>query len=1595
MNTTTIDCTGSNQYPAPVPLDGSPTERPLRSAIVFTLTLILGSLSMLAAFPGTAGAQITAAKDCIARPVGNSGSYTSTCAHDVSLTGYKTLNIPGATQCNARTGTSATIDAGSSGTIGVAENPQTVCLEYTDAATQYSSGYAACNITANDCGSSGVTYSEATKLPVATISVGSTSLDEGGSSGATIAIIVSDSQAIITQNLVINFTSDNSDVTITPTSLTFTESNKNTAQTITLTGAQDADGVNDTATITATPAITSGVYAAVATGTATVFDDDDGIVLSDAAVTVNEGGGPGTFTVELSKEPSSGPVTLSVASGDTNLVTVSPRTLTFTTSNYSTAQTVIVTPAGSDNDGTDESVNITVSATSGTTAIDQTKTITVADDDGEIVVSAGVINLIEGGSAGSLAVTLGAPPKASATITVTSDDTGAVTVSPASLTFSASNYQTPQTVTLTPVIDSGVLDESVTVTLSAGAGYRASDVSRRVEVDDDAPTPFDGTIMVDPETITVEEGSTVNVAVTLSEAPTTDVVLKVINPSGSVFEDVTLSSSNINTSNWSNTITLSIEAAEDSDYDDEVDTIILVIEVDDSDGGVTRSREFARKSLIVSVDDDDTPPSGSIVVSSPTVSLDEGGNDGTFFVSLGGTAPTQNVVLSVTSADTGAVTVSPATLTFTPANSTTTQTVTVSPVDDDDSADESVTIALAVTSNNLTAADQITTVTVDDDEVSSVDFDREGPLTITEGNSLTIAVMLGGQAPTQNVTVNIGKSNADVKIDTDPNADGDQQALTFTPQNSTDPQSVVITVVHDADVTDETDTITFAATGGITATSTKALTIIDDDTPRIVVRPAGTLVFDEGRTHEMTVNLSGNTPTTDVTVALTNTNSDITFDTNPNIAGNQTALTFTPTNSTVPQTVSVMSIVDSDSTDDTDTITLTATGGISATMTKAVDLRERPFRLSSDDALVIPEGASRVFSFRLAARPTGDVDVAVSSTNQDITVSPESFSFSTANWNSSRNVSVSVAEDDDPDDDRGTVILTATGSGLTGRTVDKLIEVDDNDDIRFSVDTLEVDEEGESTFTVRLWKRPSGNVNLNFSNDNQDVTVDVDPNLDGVQNILSFSTLNWDQRMTVTVKAARDIDTIDDTDSIVITSQDVSGATLPVRVNDTTFTVIKSPAGGLRLEESAGQTLYFALDKPPNADQIQVRLSNENEDITLNPRVLTFTLSNWQTAQSVRIFARDDNDTDDDSDTVTIAATGIFDRRFEVSVADADQELEQISPRFILSPEERIVIVEGRASFLHVRLNGRPTSEVVVDLQRTNPVLRLSPPQISFGPSTWKDPVVVRVSADADADTTSHLDTITLVADGFPDTRLAVEVIDETGIGWPVKTRALAFPPATVHDSATMRVRCAQNTPCTVYMDCKAQDGTPFSGELPSPIPAFGTTTLTNARLAEVIGGSWAGRGRLGCDLRSISEISAQIWTRSGDGVLVNNTAFLRSAPEGDVHRADVESISSPGNSEKSNLRIRCISENGVRCHEMSLACYDDAGNRYDGALGSLLSGSVLHLQSESLADIIRYRWNDMSLACELRSNQPFTVQVLTRTGGGGALVNNSATGSP
>ena len=97
-------------------------------------------------------------------------------------------------------------------------------------------------------------------------------------------------------------------------------------------------------------------------------------------------------------------------------------------------------------------LTLTVTAEDGNTTLTYTITVTRAVPP-NLVVSASTLTVDEAGS-GTFTVKLATQPSASVTVGVTSDDTGAATASPASLTFTTADWNTTKTVTVSGVNDS-------------------------------------------------------------------------------------------------------------------------------------------------------------------------------------------------------------------------------------------------------------------------------------------------------------------------------------------------------------------------------------------------------------------------------------------------------------------------------------------------------------------------------------------------------------------------------------------------------------------------------------------------------------------------------------------------------------------------------------------------------------------------------------------------------------------------------------------------------------------------------------------------------------------------------------------------------------------------------------------------------------------------------------------------------------------------------------------------------------------------------------------------------------------------------------
>jgi cellulose 1,4-beta-cellobiosidase len=201
-------------------------------------------------------------------------------------------------------------------------------------------------------------------------------------------------------------------------------------------------------------------------------------------------GSTGTFTLALSTAPTSNVTVSLTASGNAGL-TESPTSLTFTPSNYSTAQTVTVTANSSGTGAT----TFTASA-SGYTGATVTATEVTGSTGGScgsgitLQANPGTMSLAQG-QTGVLGVSLSASPSAGIAVSVaqTSGNTGLSVASGSPVTLSSGNWNLPQPVYITAnssgtgaatftVSATGCTSLTVTVTeTAAGSATTASHVT--------------------------------------------------------------------------------------------------------------------------------------------------------------------------------------------------------------------------------------------------------------------------------------------------------------------------------------------------------------------------------------------------------------------------------------------------------------------------------------------------------------------------------------------------------------------------------------------------------------------------------------------------------------------------------------------------------------------------------------------------------------------------------------------------------------------------------------------------------------------------------------------------------------------------------------------------------------------------------------------------------------------------------------------------------------------------------------------------------------------------------------------------------------
>ncbi len=1050
--------------------------------------------------------------------------------------------------------------------------------------------------------------------------------------------------------------------TVLPASLTFTSSNWNKAQQVTVTGVDDSSDKDRSTTIT--HKVSGGGYGLVSVSnvSVTLTDDDTvGVTLSKTSVTVTEASGSSntaTYTVKLNTQPS-GNVTVKPISWNTGVATVLPASLTFTSSNWNKAQQVTVTGVDDSSDG-DRSTTITHTASGGgyDSVVIRSVSVTLTDDDRGVTLSKTSVTVTEAigsGRSTTYTLVLDVQPDGDVTITPASSDTGVATVSPASLTFTTSSWNTAQAVTVTGVDDNTDRDRSTTITHAiSGGGYglvSVSNVSVTLTDDDTA------SVTLSKASVTVTEasaGRTATYTVKLNTKPS-DTVTVTPTSSDTGVANVSPATLTFTTSNWN-----TAQAVTVTGVDDAIDSADLTTTISHSaSGGGYDSVSIT--SVSVTLTDDDTAGVTVTATDGSTATTEAGGTD-TINVVLD-TEPGFKVAIAVSSSDPSEGTVDKNILVFTSANWNKAQTITVTGQDDslaDGDQLYNIVLTKAVSSDgNYSAIDppDVSVTNTDDDAGVTL---SESSVTVTEASAErtnTYTVVLDAQ-PSDTVTVTPTSSDTGV-------ANVSPATLTFTTSNWNTAQAVTVTGVDDAiDSADLTTTISHSASGGgydSVSISSVSVTLTDNDTAGVTVSETGgsTATTEAGGTDTFTVVLNTE-PLEGVRIAVSS--SDISEGT-----VDKSSLLFTAANWSTAQTVTVTG-QDDNLADGDKSYNIVLAKALSAdpqyggttranradaidppdvSVTNADDDTAGVTVTETDDSTATTEaGGTDTINVVLDTQPVSDVTIAVSSSDTtEGRVNRISLVFTRDNWDTPQTVTVTGIDDSLVDGDKSYKIVLAAAVSSDGNYngIDpsdvSVTNTDDDTSFTFSTSSLSLAEGGlggrpsTGSYTVKLNERPNADVTVTVRNNFPD-EITVSPAS------LTFTTSDWNTAQQVTVTVLNN--QVDNGDQRTIFvwhlptgggygSQQNTNITVRYNDNDTAgVTVAETDGSTATTEAGSTDTFTVVLDTEPLAN---VRIAVSSSDITegtVNKSSLVFTDSNWSTAQTVTVTGVDDNLVDGD-----------------------------------------------------------------------------------------------------------------------------------------------------------------------------------------------------------------------------------------------------------------------------------------------------------------------------------------------------------------------------
>ena len=1078
--------------------------------------------------------------------------------------------------------------------------------------------------------------------------------------------------------------SDTTEGTVSASSLTFTATTWNTAQTVTVTGVDDApanpaDGDrNYTVTLTVNmPSTVDPKYDALSSSPVTVYavnaDNEHGLDVSEVTGQATEAGGQATFTVALMTRPSAA-VTVSVSSRDASEGAASPSSLTFAATAWNTAQTVTVTGADDAIDDGEVTWDVRLDPSSGDANYNGLSnvdvSVTTTDDDGApgVTLALSASSISESGGESTVTATLSRASSAATTVTVTAVSGFYTVGSDATIVIAAGETANATDTATVAAVDNttdapdraGTVTATITNdrTTADGTTLAVSGGATLTITDDDAAPG--ATLALSASSIGESGTSNVSTVTATLSHPSSAATTVTVTASPGAGTDFTLTGTTLTIAAGDTTSAGTVTITADDDDTDSPDKSVTVSGTMGNSQGTG-----AVTGATLTITDDDAAPGATLALTASSIGESGTSNISTVTATLSHPSSAATTVTVTASPGAGTdFTLTGTTLTIAAGDTTSSGTVTITADDDDmDSPDKSVTVSGTMGNSQGTGAVTGATLTITDDEAAPGVTLSASPASISEnGGVSTVTAKLShpsSAATTVTVTAVSGfytvGSDAVIVIAAGQTANATDTATIAAVDNTTDAPDRAGTV-----------TVTVSNDVGAGTVSGGALTVTDDD-----AAPGVTLSLPYPSIPESNASTS-------VSATLTHPSSAATTVTVTAVSGFYTvgsdAVIVIAAGSTAAASDTVtITAVDNDTDEPDRTVTLTATvdndqgeGTVSGATLTLTDNDAAPGVTLTVASSSIPEnGGSTTVGATLTHPSSAATTVTVTAVSGSYTVGSDATitiaAGETANATDTASITA-VDNDVDAADSAVTVTGTAQNSQGTGTVTGASLTITDDDTAGFAVSPATsstsrlrtTEDGGTDTFTVKLSSKPTGDVVLGVvSSDATEGTVSASS--------LTFTATTWSTAQTVTLTGVDDAPANpadgdkDYTVTLTVDQPSTADANYDALSSSpvTVYAVNADNEYGLKVSSVTGQateaggtaTFTVALaTRPLQAVTVSVT-SRDTGEGTVSPSSLTFETSDWNTTQAVTATGVDDAIDDGD---VT------WDVRLDPSSGDAD-----------------------------------------------------------------------------------------------------------------------------------------------------------------------------------------------------------------------------------------------------------------------------------------------------------------------------------------------------